>query len=152
MPSAPRLRRPSRARKDLSRPGRPRADRSRLDRAAAPALAALLGGAGALHFARPRFFEPLIPPQLTGVASRRDWVYASGVGELACAAAVAIPRTRRTGGLASAALLVGVFPGNIQMALDYRRRNRPAWQQAVAYGRLPLQVPLVLWALRAARG
>lgn len=147
MPSAPRLRRPSRIRTDRSRPGRPR-----LDRAAAPALAALLGGAGALHFARPRFFEPLIPPQLTGVASRRDWVYASGVGELACAAAVAVPRTRRAGGLASAALLVGVFPGNIQMALDYRRRNRPAWQQAVAYGRLPLQVPLVLWALRAARG
>ncbi|QDQ96710.1 hypothetical protein [Tomitella fengzijianii] len=122
------------------------------DRIAAPALACLLGGAGAIHMLRPRVFEPLIPPQLTGVASRRDWVYASGAGELACAAAVAAPRTRRIGGYATAALLVGVFPGNIQMALDYRRRNRPAWQQAVAYGRLPLQVPLVLWALRAARG
>src|SRR5699024_3914735 len=89
--------------------------------------------------------------QLTSVASRRDWVYASGVGELACAAALAVPRTRRAGGYASAALFVGVFPGNIQIAVDYRRRGRPGWQQAIAYGRLPLQVPLVLAALRAAR-
>ncbi len=122
-----------------------------LDRFAVPALTGLLGGAGVLHFVSPRFFEPLIPPQLTSVASRRDWVYASGAGELACAAALAVPRTRRAGGYASAALFVGVFPGNIQMAVDYRRRGRPAWQQAIAYGRLPLQVPLVLAALRAAR-
>lgn len=133
------------------RPHRAHISRRDLDRAAAPVLAGLLGGAGIIHFARPGFFEPLIPPQLTSVASRRDWVYASGAGELACAAAVALPNTRTFGGYASAALFVAVFPGNIQMAVDYTKRHRPAWQQAIAYGRLPLQIPLVQLALRVAR-
>lgn len=124
---------------------------SRIDRAAVPALTAILGGAAAIHFFQPRVFEPLIPPQLTAVAGRRDWVYASGVAELACAAAVVVPRTRRIGGYASAALFVGVFPGNIQMAVDYRKRRRPGRQQAIAFGRLPLQIPLVQLALRVSR-
>ena len=39
-----------------------------------------------------------------------------------------------------------VFPGNLQMAWDWR--NRPASERLVAYGRLPLQIPLIVWALR----
>lgn len=143
--------RPHRPRTSDRTTGRRTTGRRTIDRAAAPTLAGLLGGAGIIHFVRPGFFEPLIPPQLTSVASRRDWVYASGAGELACAAAVALPITRTLGGYASTALFVAVFPGNVQMAIDYRRRGRPAWQQAIAYGRLPLQAPLVALALRVAR-
>jgi uncharacterized membrane protein len=65
--------------------------------------------------------------------------------ELAIAVLVAIPRTRRLGGLLSALLFVAVFPANVKMALDWS--TRPAWMRALAYGRLPLQIPLVLWAL-----
>jgi uncharacterized membrane protein len=39
-----------------------------------------------------------------------------------------------------------VFPANVQMAVDWR--SRPASEQAAAYARLPLQIPLVLWALK----
>ena len=78
----------------------------------------------------------------------------SGVAELASAAAIARPSTRRLGGLAAAIVFVAVFPANVQMAVDWR--HRPALEQAEAYGRLPLQIPLVWWAWRvhrnAARG
>ncbi|MFD0855152.1 hypothetical protein ACFQ07_23130, partial [Actinomadura adrarensis] len=69
--------------------------------------------------------------------------------ELACAAAVAVPKTRRVGALATAALFVAVFPANVKMAYDWRRRPLP--QRATAYGRLPLQMPLVVWALKVAK-
>jgi len=107
------------------------------------ALAAVLGGAGVLHFVSPGFYEALIPSFLP---APRAWIYGSGVVELVCAALVALPRTRRVGGFASAALLVAVFPGNVWMA--YEPGDVPRW---VALARLPLQVPLVLWALQVAR-
>ncbi len=111
------------------------------------ALAALLGLAGVMHFRKPEFFDPLVPGQLPGDA--RLWTELSGVAELACAAAVAAPATRRVGGLAAAALFAGVFPANVKMAWDWRGRSVP--ERAIAYGRLPLQVPLVLWALKVRR-
>ena len=107
----------------------------------------MLTATGAAHFLRPQVFDPLVPRRL---GSARAWVLASGADELAVAAAVAAPRTRRVGATAAALLFVGVFPGNVQMALD-ARRSRSAAYRAVAYGRLPLQVPLVLWALRVRR-
>ena len=107
------------------------------------ALSVFLGGAGMLHFVVPGFYDALIPPFLP---APRAWIYGSGVAELACAALVAVPRTRRTGGWASAALLVAVLPGNVWMAVE--PGDVPRW---AALARLPLQVPLVLWALRVAR-
>ena len=110
-------------------------------------LAGLLATAGVTHFAAPRLYDPLVPRALPGEA--RAWTYGSGAAELAVAAAVAMPRTRRVGGLAAAGLFAAVFPANVKMAVDWRRRPKP--QRAAAYARLPLQVPLVLWALRVAR-
>jgi uncharacterized membrane protein len=114
----------------------------------AVALAALLVAAGAAHGVRPAPFDAIVPRWLPGPARR--WTLASGVAEVLVGAAVAVPRTRRPGGLAAAALFVAVFPANVQMALDWR--DRSAVERAVAWGRLPLQVPLVLWALRVRRG
>lgn len=111
------------------------------------ALAALLGTAGVAHFRKPEFFDPLVPEQLPGGA--RVWTHLSGVAELAVAAAVAVPATRRAGGLAAAGLFAAVFPGNLKMARDWSTRSAP--ERAIAYGRLPLQVPLVLWALKVRR-
>lgn len=114
-------------------------------------LAGLLAGSGVAHFAAPKPFDATIPRALPG--SPRAWTYASGAVELALAAGVALPRTRRAAALATAAFFVGVFPANVQMAADWR--HRPAPLRAAALGRLPLQVPLVLWARNvagAARG
>jgi len=110
-------------------------------------LAGVLGFAGVAHFVQPAFFDEIVPHALP--ASPRTWTYVSGIAELACAVAVARPSTRRIGGLAAAVLFVAVFPANVQMAVDWR--GRPAQQQLAAYGRLPLQIPLVLWGLKVRR-
>jgi uncharacterized membrane protein len=117
-----------------------------LVKAAAVLLAGLLLTTGTWHFASPRGFESIVPHFLGWPAF---WVRLSGVAELACAVGLLIPRTRRAAGWTSAALFVIVFPANIDMAVH-------AWQgdgsRMAAYARLPLQIPLVLWALYIARG
>lgn len=110
-------------------------------------LGVLLGGAGVLHMVRPEPFDTIVPPALPGPA--RGYTYASGVAELAVAGMLAVPRTRRLGGLAATALFVAVFPANVQMAYDWRRA-RP-WKRAIAWGRLPLQGVLIAQALHVAR-
>jgi uncharacterized membrane protein len=111
-------------------------------------LSGLLGVSGTSHFVIPRFYDAIVPRAIPG--SGRAWTLASGVVELACAAAIALPRTRRLGATVAAVLFVAVFPANIQMAVDWR--SRPLADQVIAYGRLPLQIPLVLWAVAVRRG
>ncbi|MEE6271834.1 DoxX family protein [Georgenia sp. MJ206] len=116
--------------------------------AGATALAVAFVVSGVTHLVRPGVFEGIVPRWLP---ARRGLVLVSGVAELACAAGLAVARTRRPAALASAALLVAVYPANVQMAVDAVRWGRPGYR-AVALARLPLQVPLVVTALRAARG
>ncbi|MFF3511926.1 hypothetical protein [Streptomyces sp. NPDC002573] len=110
-------------------------------------LAGLLATAGVTHFVAPRQYDAMVPLALPG--SARAWTYASGAAELALAAGVALPRTRRKAARAAAAFFVGVLPANVQMAVDWR--DRPAPLRAAALARLPLQVPLVLWARGVAK-
>ncbi|MFE0463545.1 hypothetical protein ACFW1A_30265 [Kitasatospora sp. NPDC058965] len=116
-------------------------------RGAAKALSGLLIGAGVVHLVAPKLFDPMVPTSLPGTP--RFWTYASGAAELAAGAAVAAPATRAKGALAAAGLFAAVFPANVKMAYDWRHRPAP-WRQ-LALARLPLQVPLVLWALRVHR-
>lgn len=109
--------------------------------ASALSLAALLAVAGAAHFVVPGPYERTVPEFFGDPAF---WVRWSGVAELASAGLVAHPRTRRAGALAAAGVFVAVFPANVQMALDGGLPGGLAW------ARLPLQVPLVWWALRVA--
>lgn len=111
----------------------------------ARALAGLLLSTGTLHLVRPRTFDAALPDWLPG--TKRAWALGSGVAELLCAGLVALPRTRRLGGYACAALFVAVFPGNVHMV----RTARTPRARAITVARLPLQVPLVLWALRVAK-
>jgi len=102
---------------------------------------------GTTHLVRPEVFEPLMPDW---VPAHREVILASGVAEIACAVGMLLPPTRRLAGLASAALLVGVFPGNVTMALDVQRgRSTPF--KAAAWARLPLQLPMIRGAWRAGR-
>ncbi|MCG7208320.1 MULTISPECIES: DoxX family protein [Streptomyces] len=110
-------------------------------------LAGLLAAAGVAHFAVPKQFDATIPKALPG--SPRTWTYGSGAVELALAAGIALPRTRAAAARAAAAFFVGVFPANVQMAVDWQKRPQP--YRTAALARLPLQVPLVLWARGVAR-
>jgi uncharacterized membrane protein len=114
------------------------------------ALASLLAGSGTLHLLLPGPYRQIVPHAL---GHARELVAVSGVAELACAVAVLLPRTRRAGGWATAALFVAVFPANVQMALDGGISGAafPLNSPVAAWLRLPLQLPLILWALSVAR-
>jgi len=109
-------------------------------------LIVLLSTSGVMHFVRPAPFVAIVPKALP---RRAELVAISGAAELGCAALLAVPATRRVGGPLTAALFAAVFPANISMAL--RSGSRPTWYRLAAWARLPLQVPLVLWALRVGR-
>ncbi|MFE3544167.1 hypothetical protein ACFXK0_14485 [Nocardia sp. NPDC059177] len=113
-------------------------------------LSGLLFVAGVLHFVVPKLYDATIPPKLPG--DPRTYTYASGVVEFGVATALAVPRTRRFGGWLAAALFVGVFPANIQMAADVvgNPKASPVFKAGVL-ARLPLQIPMILAALRVAR-
>lgn len=110
------------------------------------ALAGLLAFSGTMHFVAARAFASIVPPQLP---SPYGLVYVSGVAELACAAGLTVPRTRRAAGWATAALFLAVFPANIQMALSADGHSQA--YRLGTYARLPLQVPLIWWAVSVAR-
>ncbi len=116
-------------------------------------LCALMGSAGAMHFVAPTPYRCIVPAPLRGQAA--GVVAVSGVCEVACAALLALPRTRRFGAWATAALFVAVFPANVQMALDSGHpdasASHPLNNAALAWLRLPLQLPLILWALSVRR-
>lgn len=112
------------------------------------ALSAIFAVSGVLHLLKPEVYEPLMP-QI--VPAHREVILASGVAELACAAGLLHPRTRVVAGWASAALLLAVYPANLKMASDLKSSRRTGLK-TVAFARLPLQVPLIRSAVRAARG
>nr|WP_198529419.1 MauE/DoxX family redox-associated membrane protein [Mycolicibacterium elephantis] len=110
-------------------------------------MAAMLLGVGSLHFLTPKPFDEIVPAELPG--SARFYTYASGVAELVTGALLLAPRTRRLGALAAVALFVAVFPANVNMVRLWK--NKPVVMRAGALARLPLQIPMVLEALKIYR-
>jgi uncharacterized membrane protein len=108
-------------------------------------LAALLAGVGSTHFVMPKFFDAMIPEPLPGTP--RMWTYGVGAVEIVTAAAVVAPPTRRFGGLVAAALFAAVLPGDVKLAIDARKSDSRAFQVGTIL-RLPLQAPLIAWALK----
>jgi uncharacterized membrane protein len=107
-------------------------------------LTAIFAGSGILHFLRPGPFESIVPPALP---RKRELVYLSGAAELICAAGLA--RRARWAGPATAAVRAAVWPANISMAVESTRGRQSVLRQVVAWGRIPLQIPLIAGAWRA---
>ena len=114
-------------------------------------MAAMLIGIGTGHFLAPKPFDTIVPPELPGNA--RFYTYASGVAEVGVGTMLLVPRTRRLGALAAAALYLAVYPANINMVRMWW--NKPGMQKwpmrAVALARLPMQFPMVTGALAIRR-
>ena len=102
--------------------------------------------AGALHFLRPRFYVAMMPPWLPAAAAL---VFVSGAFEILGGIGVLVPATRVAAGWGLIALLVAVFPANIQMLLNARAAHASATTMAVLVARLPLQALLVYWVFRS---
>lgn len=116
------------------------------------ALAAFFTFTGTMHFVRPRFFEAIVPPAIE--AQKKEAVAVSGVAELAGAALVLHPASRRLGRWWLLALLVAVFPANVHMAVSPEQirgldmRKFPRW---ALWARLPLQPLAMVWVWRVTR-
>lgn len=105
---------------------------------------------GVLHVAAPKPFERMIPEAL---GAPRVWNLLSAAAETTSGALLLSgrPERRRLGGALATATFVGVFPANIKMALDAGSPTS-SWWAAGTWARLPLQFPLIAWALRHAKG
>lgn len=114
-------------------------------------LAALLGVAAIGHVVVPRAFEAMVPDALPGPSGA--WNLAAAAAEGVTAVLLVNRRTARVGGWLAAATFVAVFPANVAAALHggYGAAPPPFDTEAAAWLRLPLQVPLVWWAVHVAR-
>jgi len=110
----------------------------------------VLVAAGILHFVVPRGYQRIVP-RVLGHAPLL--VAASGVAEIVAGLLVAVPRTRRLGAALAFAIFLIVWPANIQMALDGGLPDAGSFAGSalVAWMRVPLQVPLLVWAWRLAQ-
>lgn len=96
---------------------------------------------GVSHFFVPNSFERIVP---SWIPAPRLMVYISGVAEIAGAIGLLVPALRRYAGWGLIALLVSVFPANINMLQLARESNASAAHQLLLWMRLPLQ-PLLIW-------
>ena len=105
-------------------------------------LAAFFVAGGINHFVKPDFYLSMMPPWLP---SHMLLVQISGVAEILGGIGVLIPATRPFAGWGLLALLVAVFPANVQMVLDSEQhvaKGIPLWG---LYVRLPIQVVFMAW-------
>jgi uncharacterized membrane protein len=92
---------------------------------------------GVLHFTHTRTYERIMPPY---VPMHRESVLVSGVAEIAGGLGVLAPSrpVRRAARWGLLALLVAVFPANVQMALEPQKfKQIPPW---ALWLRLPFQL------------
>ena len=109
------------------------------------ALALLFVGAGGLHFIAPQPYLRMMPPALPAPGLL---VQVSGALEIGLGLLLLLRRTRRLASWGLVALLVAVFPANVYMALIHQQLHVPGW---LAWGRLPVQLPLIWWAWKVGR-
>jgi len=99
--------------------------------------------AGVNHFLRPDDYVAMMPGYLPAPL---ELVYLSGVAEILGGLGLILERTRRAAAWGLIALLVAVFPANLNMAVHHlplAGRPLPTW---ALWGRLPLQLVLIAWA------
>ena len=109
--------------------------------AALRVIALIFVVSGVSHFVIPGAFERIVPKWVPDAHAAVWW---SGVAEIAGAVGLLVPRTRVVAAWCLIALLVAVFPANVQMLMSAREAGASAVYVAVLWARLPLQ-PLLIW-------
>jgi uncharacterized membrane protein len=118
---------------------------------------AFFASAGVMHFAKPDFFEAIVPDWFPSATAANQ---VSGAAEIVLGLGMMSPVTRKFSALGLLALTVAVFPANVDMALE-RVEVKPVDGRltrsvGTATGpqnwiRLPMQAPLLWWLWREAR-
>jgi uncharacterized membrane protein len=104
---------------------------------------------GVLHFTNPEPFVRIVPAFLP---AKLELVWLSGAAEILLGVGLLPSLTRRWASLGLVALLVAVFPANINMALNEIQLNPddplPVWAM---WARLPFQLVFIATALFVGR-
>lgn len=100
--------------------------------------------AGAMHYLRPAYYLPMMPPYLPW---HLGLIYLSGAAELALGLLVLVPSVRALAAWGLVLLLIAIFPANVHIALH----DVPVFGAAEGAGvwnwvRLPVQLVLIAWA------
>ena len=104
-------------------------------------LAVFFIAAGLNHFLHPTFYVRIVPPWLPAHALL---VQISGVCEILGGIGVLIPSLRRYAAIGLIALLIAVFPANVQMA-QHPELYADIGGAPLFYIRLPLQIVIIAW-------
>ena len=105
-------------------------------------LALFFMAAGTMHFLSPEPYLHIMPPYLP---HHLLLVYLSGIGEIAGGVGVLVTGLRRIAGYGLIALLIAVFPANVNMAVNHISLSGltlPSW---LLWLRLPVQALLIAW-------
>jgi uncharacterized membrane protein len=97
--------------------------------------------AGVNHFLRTGFYLRMMPPY---VPFHLAMVQISGAAEVLLGLVILIPRRSAIAGWGLIALLLAVFPANVQMALH--PETFPEFSARALWLRLPLQGVMIAWA------
>ena len=123
---------------------------SRIKRALLYTMGAFYVFAGVMHFVVPDSYVSIMPSYLPW---HPELVYLSGVAEILCGVGVLIPRTRVMAAWATIALLIAIFPANINVAIhDLPMGDATEGAGMLNWGRLPFQLVLIAWAWWYTRG
>ena len=126
-------------------------------RPSAIAAGVFFTSAGVAHFAKPDFFEAIVPDWFPGAALANR---ASGAAELLFGLGMLTSTTRKVSALGLVLLTIVVFPANIDMALNKVEpqlvEGRFTRSVGTAIGpanwiRLPMQLPMLWWLWREFR-
>ena len=98
--------------------------------------------AGTWHFVKPDLYLAIMPSYLPWPAAL---VAISGVAEILGGLGVALPATRRLAGWGLSALLIAVFPANLNMLMTGAHPPATEFSPLVLWLRLPLQAVLMAW-------
>jgi uncharacterized membrane protein len=119
-----------------------------MERAARWIFASIFLVSGVLHFVTPQPFIRIVPPVFP---QPKMLVLISGGAELLGGIGLLIPHFRRPAAYGLALLLVAVFPANIYMAVAHIPAAGVFGNRWLQWLRLPIQLPLIWWALHHAR-
>jgi uncharacterized membrane protein len=108
-------------------------------------LIVLFSASGLLHLIKPDAFLWLMPPWLP---EHNFLILLSGAFEIICA--VGLITKQRWSGYLSALVLLAIWPANIWYAFDVLGKGF-SWLVVIAWIRLPLQIPLMLIAIKFSR-
>ena len=104
--------------------------------------------AGSLHFLFPQPYIRIIPPFLPWP---RLLVLVSGAAEIMGGVGLLVPQFQRAAAYGLALLLLAVLPTNIYMAVAHVGFPGLLGRSWAQWLRIPLQIPLIWWALQYAK-